>query len=133
MTLLVPHQASWVRLSAHGIADHLRSSKALAPGAARAERQVSLLHPEQIPDEHRRHDHVADAVEKKGARMWTARRTSMRSRTQRTIQNGMTRRQGFSRYCRNSCSRGLCSRGCIRRMGSIVTQPKMMDETVRGR
>ena len=27
MTLLVPDQASWVRLSVHGVADHLRSSR----------------------------------------------------------------------------------------------------------
>ena len=39
---------------------------------------------------------------------------------------------GLQGYCRNSCSRGLRSCGCIRRMGSIVTQPKMMEETVHG-
>ena len=55
----------------------------------------------------------------------------MQSRTQRAIQIGMTRRQGFRRYRRNSCCRGLGSCGCIGRMGSIVTQPKMMEQTVQ--
>ena len=53
----------WSRAAAwNGTVAAATQTQALAPGAARAERPASRLHPEQIPDEHRRHDHVADAV-----------------------------------------------------------------------